>query len=166
MPWISEAHLAKALAVAVALAFIGINFKGVSETGKVGNVITLAKILILAVFIVSVMAAIFRNPTYLEKFTPFATGGVTGVLTAMGLTFIAFEGYEIIVQAGEEVRNPKKNIPRAIFLSLAIVVPIYMLVAFTPSAVSAKTPRGSHSVCSACSSVISGTDSASCEVSS
>ena len=48
----------------------------------------------------------------------------------MGLTFIAFEGYEIIVQAGEEVKNPRKTIPRAVFLSLAIVVPIYMFVAF------------------------------------
>ncbi|MBU0617014.1 MAG: APC family permease, partial [Planctomycetes bacterium] len=128
---IPEAHLAKALAVIVALVFIGINFKGVSETGKVGNVITLAKILILAIFVVSGMAAIMRHPSYMAKFTPFATGGITGVLTAMGLTFIAFEGYEIIVQAGEEVKNPKRNIPRAIFLSLAIVVPIYMLVAFT-----------------------------------
>ncbi len=129
--WISEEHLAKAMAVGVALIFVGINFKGVSETGKIGNIVTLAKILILAIFIVSGMAAIFRHPTYLDKFTPFATGGIAGVLTAMGLTFIAFEGYEIIVQAGEEVRDPKKNIPRAIFLSLAIVVPIYMLVAFT-----------------------------------
>jgi amino acid transporter len=48
----------------------------------------------------------------------------------MGLTFIAFEGYEIIVQTGEEVKNPKKNIPRAIFTSLAIVVVLYCLVAF------------------------------------
>jgi amino acid transporter/nucleotide-binding universal stress UspA family protein len=127
---IPEAHLAKGLAVIVALVFIGINFKGVSETGKVGNVITLAKILILAIFVVSGIAAIMRHPSYMAKFTPFATGGITGVLTAMGLTFIAFEGYEIIVQAGEEVKNPKRNIPRAIFLSLAIVVPIYMLVAF------------------------------------
>ena len=128
---VPEEHLAKMLAVVIALVFIGVNFKGVSETGKVGNIVTLGKILILAVFIVSGMAAIFRHPIYLEKFTPFATGGITGVLTAMGLTFIAFEGYEIIVQAGEEVKNPKRNIPRAIFLSLAIVVPIYMLVAFT-----------------------------------
>lgn len=49
---------------------------------------------------------------------------------AMGLTFIAFEGYEIIAQCGEEVKNPKRNIPRSIFLSLVIVVPIYILVAF------------------------------------
>ena len=48
----------------------------------------------------------------------------------MGLTFIAFEGYEIIVQTGEEVKNPKKNIPRAIFISLGLVVALYSLVAF------------------------------------
>ena len=48
----------------------------------------------------------------------------------MGLTFIAFEGYEIIVQTGEEVKNPRKNIPRAIFISLTLVVLLYCLVAF------------------------------------
>ena len=48
----------------------------------------------------------------------------------MGLTFIAFEGYEIIVQTGEEVKNPKKNIPRAIFISLTAVVVLYCLIAF------------------------------------
>jgi len=58
----------------------------------------------------------------------------------MGLTFIAFEGYEIIAQCSEEVRNPERNVPRAIFLSLAIVVPIYLLVAF--AALGAVQPEG------------------------
>ena len=56
--------------------------------------------------------------------------GIGGLVSAMGLTFIAFEGYEIIVQTGEEVKNPKRNIPRAIFISLALVVVMYCLVAF------------------------------------
>ena len=56
--------------------------------------------------------------------------GVAGLVAAMGLTFIAFEGYEIIVQTGEEVKNPKRNIPRAIFISLALVVIMYCLIAF------------------------------------
>jgi prepilin signal peptidase PulO-like enzyme (type II secretory pathway) len=49
---------------------------------------------------------------------------------AMGLMFIAFEGYEVIVQTGEEVKNPKRNIPRAIFVSLGVVVGLYCLMAF------------------------------------
>ena len=60
----------------------------------------------------------------------FAPIGIGGIVAAMGLTFIAFEGYEIIVQTGEEVKNPKKNIPRAIFISLTLVVLLYCLVAF------------------------------------
>ena len=58
----------------------------------------------------------------------------------MGLTFIAFEGYEIIVQTGEEVKNPKKNIPRAIFISLILVVVLYCLVGFV--SIGAFSPNG------------------------
>lgn len=49
----------------------------------------------------------------------------------MGLTFIAFQGFEVISQSSEEIKDPKKNIPRAVFLSLLIVLPIYILVAVT-----------------------------------
>lgn len=41
-----------------------------------------------------------------------------------GLMYIAFEGYEIIAQTSEEVEDPKRNVPRAVFLSLLIVIPI------------------------------------------
>ena len=121
----------KGLAVIIALIFVAINFKGVSETGLAGNIVTVAKIFIILIFIGSGLYAMFNEPSSWEKFTPFAPEGFAGVLSAMGLTYIAFEGYEIIVQAGEEVKNPKKNIPRAVFWSLAIVIPIYILVAIT-----------------------------------
>jgi nucleotide-binding universal stress UspA family protein len=58
----------------------------------------------------------------------------------MGLTFIAFEGYEVIAQSSEEIKNPRRNIPRAVFLSLIIVIPIYLLVAVT--AIGAVKPSG------------------------
>jgi nucleotide-binding universal stress UspA family protein len=53
-----------------------------------------------------------------------------GIFLAMGLTFVAFEGYEIIAQSGEELVDPARNLPRAIFASIAITVAIYLLVAF------------------------------------
>lgn len=120
----------KGLAVLIILLFLYINFRGSSETGLAGNIVTVLKMIILAIFIVSGLWAIYVNPSYLQKFQNFSPNGLAGVVTAMGLTFIAFEGYEIIVQAGEEVKDPRRNIPRAVFLSLAIVVPFYMLVAF------------------------------------
>ena len=122
--------LHKALAVFIVGVFLYINFRGSSETGLAGNIVTVLKVVVLAIFVGSGLWAIFKNPDYFSKFQNFAPNGFGGILTAMGLTFIAFEGYEIIVQAGEEVKNPRQNIPKAIFLSLAIVVPIYILVAF------------------------------------
>jgi len=120
----------KLMAAGVAILFTYINFRGASETGKIGNLVTTAKIVILAVFIGFGLDAVLTRPDWREAFTPFLPHGWGGVFSAMGLTFIAFEGYELIVQSSEEVKNPKKNIPRAVFLSLLIVIPIYLLVAF------------------------------------
>jgi len=118
------------LAVLIALVIIYINYMGASETGAMANIIGFAKIAILGVFIVSGLYTIYYKPDWLSNFDPFLPNGFGGVVAAMGLTFIAFEGYEVIAQTAEEVQNPKKNIPKAIFLSLIIVVPIYLLVAF------------------------------------
>jgi hypothetical protein len=70
------------------------------------------------------------QPHWQMNFSDFAPMGIGGIVAAMGLTFIAFEGYEVIVQTGEEVKNPKRNIPRAIFISLTAVVILYCLIAF------------------------------------
>ncbi|MCD6385937.1 amino acid permease [Candidatus Sumerlaeota bacterium] len=123
--------LKKALAVVVVIIFSYINYKGAKETGKAGSIITVLKILILLLFIfLGSKIIFFKEPFRFEHFSPFFSKGVLGILTAMGLTYIAFEGYEIIAQSGEEIKQPQKNIPKAIFLSLLIVVPIYILVGF------------------------------------
>jgi len=120
----------KILAVIVAILFAYVNFKGASETGKWGSFITVLKVIILAGFAISGLVVIFNNPEWAAKFEPFMTKGFAGVIGAMGLTYIAFEGYEIIVQSGEEIKKPEKNIPKAIFISLLIVVPVYIIVGF------------------------------------
>jgi len=122
--------LKKILAVVVVTVFTYINYKGAKETGKAGNIATLLKISILLVFVLLGAKIIFSESHRLTHFTPFFSKGFFGILTAMGLTYIAFEGYEIIAQSGEEVKDPVKNIPKAIFFSLLIVVPIYIFVAF------------------------------------
>ena len=121
----------KLLAVVIAILFAYINFRGASETGKIGNFVTMAKIVILAIFIGFGLELMFRRGDVAASFTPFMPHGWGGIFKAMGLTFIAFQGFEVISQCSEEVKNPKKNIPRAVFLSLLIVVPIYLLVAVT-----------------------------------
>lgn len=121
----------KWLAVIVVALFAYINYRGASETGSAGNIVTIGKIVVLAVFVGFGIWITVHRPDWQLTFTSnFLPNGLGNVFMAMGLTFIAFEGYEIIAQCSEEVREPEKNVPKAIFLSLAIVVPIYLLVAF------------------------------------
>ena len=127
---LSEGNLIKFLAVVIALIFIYINYMGASETGAIANIIGIIKIAILGIFIVSGLHTMYYRPEFYANFDPFLPNGFGGVFAAMGLTFIAFEGYEVIAQTAEEIKNPKKNLPRAIFISLIVVIPIYLLVAF------------------------------------
>lgn len=127
---VSPEVLKKILAVLIVSLFTFINYRGAKETGKAGNIATMLKIMILLLFVALGAKLILGDPERMTHFTPFMAKGFLGILTAMGLTYIAFEGYEIIAQSGEEVKDPEKNIPKAIFISLLIVVPIYILVAF------------------------------------
>ena len=131
----------KMLAVGAAILFGYVNFRGARETGKIGNLVTMAKIFILLLFVGFGLEVMFRDGSWQTALRPFFPNGVGGVFKAMGLTFIAFQGFEIIAQSSEEIKNPKRNIPLAIFFSLLIVVPIYLLVAFVAIG-TVETPEG------------------------
>jgi len=138
LPFVS---MEKWMAVAVVAVFCYINYRGASEAGGAGNIVTGGKIALLAVFIAFGVWITLERPDWKVTFTDNPLpNGLGSVFMAMGLTFIAFEGYEIIAQCSEEVRRPERNVPRAIFLSLLIVVPIYLLVAF--AALGSVQPEG------------------------
>jgi amino acid transporter len=128
-PHLPLASLQIWLAVGACALFSYINYRGAAETGKAGNMVTLGKITILGLFIVVGLWVMVNRTGWQGAFTPFMSRGWAGVFAAMGLTYIAFEGYEIIAQTSEEVEDPKRNVPRAVFLSLLVVIPIYLLVA-------------------------------------
>jgi amino acid transporter/nucleotide-binding universal stress UspA family protein len=120
------------LTVLIGILFLTINIIGTHATGKTENVITLAKIAILSVFIFFGVKQVLSAPEVTsENFTPLFPLGFSGVLAAMGLTFIAFEGYDLIATVSEEVKEPRRTIPRAILLSLGITIVIYLLVVFS-----------------------------------
>jgi amino acid transporter/nucleotide-binding universal stress UspA family protein len=125
---LSPVDLQKLFAVFAAAVFTYVNYRGAKETSRAENVVTVLQLAVLFVFIVSGIAALVGEPNPAVNYEPFFPNGVGGVFLAMGLTFIAFEGYEIIVQSGREVVNPHENIPKAVFYSMLVVVTIYILV--------------------------------------
>lgn len=118
------------LAVAVIVAFVLINIAGADETGLVENIVTGIQLLTLISLIAFGVSAIFSRAQPLAPYTPFLPEGFLGIGLAMGLTFIAFEGYEIIAQSGEETKKPGRNLPRAIFTSIVVATVVYVLISF------------------------------------
>jgi amino acid transporter/nucleotide-binding universal stress UspA family protein len=122
----------RAVAATIALAFIYINYRGASETGKIGAVITLLQTLFLAAIGVVGVIVVVKDPSRLANFDPFMNPehGMAGLLVTMGFTAVAFEGYEVIAQAGDEVIDPRRNIPKAMLYSVLVVTVTYVLCAF------------------------------------
>ncbi|CAN5850997.1 APC family permease [soil metagenome] len=113
------------LAVVVVGLFALLNVASASATGRAETVVTMIKIAILVVFVgFGLMAA------STDAFTPLFPMGAGAVLPAMGLTFIAFEGYDLIATTAEDVEDPRHTIPRAIFISLVATVVIYLFVVY------------------------------------
>ncbi|MFB6242486.1 MAG: APC family permease [Halobaculum sp.] len=125
-------HVGYALLAVV--SFVGLNALSTEASGGAETLVTLVKIAILVVFIFFGIGAVSSgtffgiDPSTTPTVSDFFSNGARSVLPAMGLTFIAFQGYDLIATVTEEVENPRKNIPRAVFISLGVTVLIYLLV--------------------------------------
>ncbi|TKX75305.1 amino acid permease [Halorubrum sp. GN11_10-6_MGM] len=118
--------------VAVAL-LVTVNALSTAASGSAETIFTAVKVAILVVFVAfGFLSAGGGGETSFtfQQFDPLFPAGNSAfsILPAMGLTFIAFEGYDLITTVTEEVENPRENIPRAIFYSLGATVIVYALV--------------------------------------
>ena len=128
--------LVQGLALVIGVAFVMLNYVGVKVGIKAENVVNTLVLVVVLVFIgFGIWGVSQHTDQVAANFTPFwkdpgVVGNMSNIFLAMGITFIAFEGYEIISQTSEEIQNPRRNIPRAIFYSFLIVWAIMMAVAF------------------------------------
>ena len=97
--------------------------RGASESAKVNAVMVLIKLGVLALFVVLGLQG--WNSNNLSDFAPF---GVSGVWSAAGIIFFSYIGLDAVSTAGEEVKNPRRNMPLAILIALLVVTSIYIAV--------------------------------------
>jgi APA family basic amino acid/polyamine antiporter len=111
---------------------------GVSESAKVNNVIVAIKVSVLVAFIVVGGLIVLSNFGELSAknwvpFIPENQGegkyGVDGIMRAASIVFFAYIGFEAVSTAGQEAKNPAKDMPFGIIGSLIVCTVIYMLVA-------------------------------------
>jgi APA family basic amino acid/polyamine antiporter len=104
---------------------------GVSESASVNAVIVVIKVGVVLTVIAS--GAFFIDPANWHPFIPASTGsfgeyGWSGILRGAGVIFFAYIGFDAVSTAAQEAKNPKRDMPIGILLSLAICTVLYITV--------------------------------------
>lgn len=123
-PWWAQ----RVVAVAGVVGLAALNYRGVTKTAVLTRVLVAVSLTALTVIVVGIAVGGRTSTVHLDGWAALGTGGVSGILQAAGLLFFAFAGYARIATMGEEVRDPRRTIPRAIPLALVITVVIYLVV--------------------------------------
>jgi basic amino acid/polyamine antiporter, APA family len=118
------------VAIAAVVLLTAVNYHGVTRTAGLTRVLVIAVLLALAIALTAVWGGSghdFGNVLW----EGLLAEGWYGVLQSAGLLFFAFAGYARIATMGEEVREPRRTIPRAITIALGITIVLYAVIAIT-----------------------------------
>ena len=116
--------------VAVIIIMCAIVIWGISESVFIAALMTIAEIIGLLIILWVAREGFSILPARVEELVPPLQGEVWfGILLGAFVAFYAFIGFEDIVNVAEEVREPQRNLPRAIILALVITTLFYILVA-------------------------------------
>jgi len=116
----------KLVAGGVILIFTLINIWSVKGMGKVEDVMVYTKLIILIV-----MSFVFINnsqttlPVLFESEKPTT---LISILIVASLTFVAYEGFQLVINAVNNMENPEKNIPLSIYSALFIAIILYVVI--------------------------------------
>jgi amino acid transporter len=119
------AWMPRACAVAVVFVLIAVNLKGVGESAILEIVTVWGKLLILIG-----LAAIGLWKWQPEQLTAgIEPQGILGAVIGAASVFMAYEGFQLLAYDYEDIRDPKKTLPRAVISAVVAVILVYILVA-------------------------------------
>lgn len=99
------------------------NLWGIQKAGFVNITIVIITLLSLLYFVLGGFSSV-----QVSNYTPFAPYGFKGIAESAAILFFAFTGYARIATLAEEVREPRKTIPRAIIITIAVAIVLYAAV--------------------------------------
>jgi len=115
--------VARASGVAILGAFVAVNLRGVTTSGLTEDLVVLVKLLVLggiAVVGLGMMSA--------DRLAPLDNRGLLGVFLGASLIFVAYEGFELLPYDYDDLDRPRRTLPRALYISVAVVVIVYVAV--------------------------------------
>ena len=116
----------KVVAGVIILFFTLVNIWSVKGMGKLEDVMVYTKLIILTIIsFVLINNANTTLPVLLERGKEF---NIFSIFIVASLTFVAFEGFQLVINAVNEMENPEVNIPKAIYIALALAMIIYFIL--------------------------------------
>ncbi len=117
----------KLVAGSIILTFTLINVWSVKGMGKIEDLMVYSKLIILIIISIALMAnSQVSLPTLIQE---HPKPGLMAILIVSSLTFVAYEGFQLVINAVNEMDNPEKNIPRAIYSAIILAILIYVIIA-------------------------------------
>ena len=116
----------KLVAGAVILVFTLINVWSVKGMGKIEDIMVYTKLLIL--IIISFVLINNSNTTLPVLLENTEVTGILPILIVASLTFVAYEGFQLVINAVNEMEYPERNIPTAIYSAIALAILIYVVI--------------------------------------
>ncbi|TBR18528.1 MAG: APC family permease [Chitinophagaceae bacterium] len=121
------------IAIGSIILFYLVNLKGLQLSSQTQNVLMIIKIGMLVVLIASLFFPSLYN-TAPQTIIDLKTVDTGAILLSFGValkaTSFTYGGYQQTINFGGEIENPKKNIPRGIFIGILIIVSLYLLVSY------------------------------------
>lgn len=118
----------KVVAGLIILLFTLVNIWSVKGMGKIEDVMVYTKLLILAIIaFVLINNANTTLPTLIKESSEVS---ILSILIVASLTFVAFEGFQLVINAVNEMEKPEVNIPKSIYIALVLAVFIYFILAY------------------------------------
>ncbi len=113
-------------ATVIVIIFTAVNFIGAKAVGKSELLIVSVKVGILLMFVIA--GFVFTKPSFLS-FSLWPK--ISNVFFGAGLVFVAYEGFGLITNAAEDMENPEKTLPKALYISVILVIIIYTGICLT-----------------------------------
>jgi len=116
----------KLVAIGIISLFALINVWSVKGMGKIEDLMVYTKLILL--FIISVMLMMNSTTSMPTLIQDVEQIHLFNVLIVASLTFVAYEGFQLVINAVNEMEQPEKNIPRAIYAAIALAIAIYVVI--------------------------------------
>lgn len=97
---------------------------GIKESKRTANAMVVLKLIIIAIVMVAGSFYVDTN-----NWNPFLPHGISGVLKGTAAVFFSYIGFDAISTTAEECKNPQRDLPKAMFLSLIICTVLYVVIA-------------------------------------